>query len=197
MKRFVLSLMFLMLLSSTSFSGVKVNPDRLYQQGVDAYDKKQYAKAIQYFESSLKNIKNKEDSLILILYERLYLSSANLKNYQKMQYYLNKYKGIYKKIGSRFKTVTIDVIRRSDQDTTTKTLVAGKDMQLPYDKGVLEIEGYLPHYIFNGHDLGETIFGTVFRENSNKFTVALPIKFPTFDKMRKGEYAFEIKSLTR
>ncbi|MCD4677339.1 MAG: cytochrome c biogenesis protein ResB, partial [Desulfobacula sp.] len=58
---------------------------------------------------------------------------------------------------------------------------------------LFKLEGFLPHFDFRGHNLGEAFIGKITQKDGNSFQIALPIKFPTFDKMRKGSFAFVIK----
>ena len=55
------------------------------------------------------------------------------------------------------------------------------------------LEGFLPHFDFRGHNLGDTFIGRITSKNGESFQIGLPIKFPSFDKMRKGKFAFVVK----
>lgn len=79
------------------------------------------------------------------------------------------------------------------QETVTHTLKVGQEIPLPNEQGTFQFEGFLPHFKFRDHNLGESFFGKVTLKGQNSFQIALPVKFPTFDKMRKGQFAFMVK----
>jgi cytochrome c biogenesis protein len=76
----------------------------------------------------------------------------------------------------------------------THTIKKGGVVPLPAGAGNFIFEGFLPHYNFNGHDLGEVFIGRLDTTDGKNFQIALPTKFPTFDKMRKGRFTVEVKS---
>lgn len=70
----------------------------------------------------------------------------------------------------------------------------GGAVQLSNGAGSFTFEGFLPHYDFNGHDLGEAFIGRLDTINGRNVQIVLPTKFPTFDKMRKGRFTVTVKS---
>nr|WP_319491363.1 cytochrome c biogenesis protein ResB [uncultured Desulfobacter sp.] len=76
----------------------------------------------------------------------------------------------------------------------THTIKNGKSVPLSADAGKFIFEGFVPHYEFNGHDLGEAFVGRLETNNGKNAQIVLPTKFPTFDKMRKGRFTVEVKS---
>jgi len=90
-------------------------------------------------------------------------------------------------------SVVLDIIMLPDKDVTTKTIKIGQEIQLPEDQGLFKLEGFLPHFDFRGNNLGEAFVGRITQKDGNSFQIALPTKFPTFDKMRKGIFAFVVK----
>lgn len=93
--------------------------------------------------------------------------------------------------------VQLDMIRQSDNHVTSKTVKIGDEIQLPEDQGLFKLEGFLPHFDFKGHNLGEAFIGRITQNNGKSFQIGIPIKFPTFDKMRKGTFAFVIKEFEK
>ena len=69
----------------------------------------------------------------------------------------------------------------------------GEEINLPGDQGLFKLEGFLPHFDFRGHNLGEAFVGKITHEEGKGFQIGIPVKFPTFDKMRKGKFAFVVK----
>jgi cytochrome c biogenesis protein len=87
----------------------------------------------------------------------------------------------------------LEIIRQSDKRVTDHTLKIGDDIQLPGNKGLFKLEGFLPHFDFRGNNLGDAFIGKIVPTDGKSFQIALPIKFPTFDRMRKGDFAFVVK----
>lgn len=91
----------------------------------------------------------------------------------------------------------IEITRLSDKNITTVTIKIGEEIKLPEDQGLFKLEGFLPHFDFRGHNLGEAFIGRITLEENKSFQIAIPIKFPTFDKMRKGQFAFVVKDFEK
>ena len=90
-------------------------------------------------------------------------------------------------------SAVVDIIRQSDQNVTTISIKIGEEIKLPDEQGLFKLEGFLPHFDFRGHNLGEAFIGRITLQEDKSFQVGIPVKFPTFDKMRKGKFAFVIK----
>lgn len=87
----------------------------------------------------------------------------------------------------------MNIIERQTQSITTVSIKNGQTVQLPNDGGTVRLEGFLPHFDFKGHHLGEAFILTVAPSEGEVFQLGMPLKHPTFDKMRQGRYAFTIK----
>ncbi len=83
------------------------------------------------------------------------------------------------------------------KEQVTHELEAGQAGPLPGGQGSFMFEGFLPHYDFKGHNLGEAFFGRITLGNEAPFTIALPTQFPTFDKMRKGRFTVVVKEFNQ
>lgn len=94
-------------------------------------------------------------------------------------------------------SVVLEMIRQSDNQATTQKVKIGQEIQLPGDQGVFKLEGFLPHFDFRDHNLGEAFIGRVTPKEGQSFQIGLPVKFPTFDKMRKGPFAFVVKDFEK
>ena len=90
-------------------------------------------------------------------------------------------------------SAVLDIIRQSDKSVTNQTIKIGEEIGLPEDLGLFKLEGFLPHFDFRGNNLGQAFIGKITQKDGNSFQIALPTKFPTFDKMRKGTFAFVVK----
>ena len=73
----------------------------------------------------------------------------------------------------------------------------GESLNLPESGGIFVLERFARHYNFRGHDLGEGFAGRVTGEGQKEIEVFIPVKFPTFDKMRQGRFAFEISEFEK
>ncbi|MCF6246224.1 MAG: cytochrome c biogenesis protein ResB [Desulfobacula sp.] len=89
--------------------------------------------------------------------------------------------------------VLLEIVRRSDKETTQHEIRVGQQLSLPGEQGTFKLEGFLPNYDFQGNNLGEAFILTVTPKKGSVFQIGLPTRFPTFDKMRKGDLAFVIK----
>lgn len=79
----------------------------------------------------------------------------------------------------------------------SRTIKIGETIDLPDGKGTFLFQGFLPHFDFKGHNLGEAFFGMVTLAGEQGRQIGLPVKFPTFDKMRKGRFAFVVKDFEK
>jgi cytochrome c biogenesis protein len=59
----------------------------------------------------------------------------------------------------------------------------GQTIDLPENLGKFTVNEAKTSYNFRGQDLGATIVGTLLQSNGNAVEVALPVQFPSFDKM--------------
>ncbi|MEA3429055.1 MAG: cytochrome c biogenesis protein ResB [Thermodesulfobacteriota bacterium] len=68
----------------------------------------------------------------------------------------------------------------------TKKATIGQQLDLPENMGQLIIKGYRNSFDFGGHNLGKTFIGIITPDNGKPATFILPLRFPQFDRMRKG-----------
>jgi cytochrome c biogenesis protein len=107
-----------------------------------------------------------------------------------------RYKGI-NIFQSSYGTATPDalVVRIVDNISNaevTRDIRIGDTVDLPDQAGQFTLQGFLPHFEFRGRDLGETFFGLVTPAGETGFQIGMPVRFPTFDKMRKGRFTFAV-----
>jgi len=89
--------------------------------------------------------------------------------------------------------VSLEIIDQQDKTTEIRKIKIGEEFQLPDGETLFKLEGFLPHFDFSGNDLGQAFIGRISEKDGKHFQIGLPLKFPTFDKMRKGSFAFVIK----
>ena len=65
-------------------------------------------------------------------------------------------------------------------------------LQLAENLGTFEIKEFLQSANFKGHDIGEAYIGILTPPGGEPIQVTLPLRFPTFDKMRKGNLVIAV-----
>jgi len=65
-------------------------------------------------------------------------------------------------------------------------------LQLPEKLGTFEIKEFLRSASFKGHDIGEAYTGILTPADAAPVQVVLPLRFPTFDKMRQGNLVIAV-----
>lgn len=68
----------------------------------------------------------------------------------------------------------------------SRNVTMGKAEILPENLGTFTLINHMNNYPFKGHDLGECFIGTLDAGDGKTVDVVLPLRFNTFDKMRKG-----------
>jgi cytochrome c biogenesis protein len=68
----------------------------------------------------------------------------------------------------------------------TKRAKIDEPLTLPEDLGTFVLKRYTRQADFKGHNIGEAFIGVLTAPDGNSVEVTLPLKFPSFDKMRKG-----------
>ena len=71
-------------------------------------------------------------------------------------------------------------------------IAPGQTVTIPEGLGTFTITAFNKNYQFKGHEIGDAFVGTLTPPNGNPVEVVLPVKFPTFDKMRKGDVVVAI-----
>ncbi|WP_027362326.1 cytochrome c biogenesis protein ResB [Desulfospira joergensenii] len=85
------------------------------------------------------------------------------------------------------------ILDNETQEEIHREIRLGEAVDLPGSQGSFTFQGFLPHFDFQGHNLGEAFFGKIDIRNGESVQIALPTRFPTFDKMRKGRFAVVVK----
>jgi cytochrome c biogenesis protein len=68
----------------------------------------------------------------------------------------------------------------------------GKPVVIPENLGTFTLKNYTPQADFRGHNIGEAFTWMLTPQNGHPVDVTLPLKFPSFDKMRKGQVFISI-----
>lgn len=92
-------------------------------------------------------------------------------------------------------TATFTILQKNNNKATEHVLKIGQQIQLPDDLGMFRLDAFEPHYDFMGRDLGQAFSGTLTFKDGKIEKIGLPLRFPTFDRMRKGDIVFSIKAI--
>ncbi len=68
----------------------------------------------------------------------------------------------------------------------TQKAGVGQPVVIPEKLGTLVIKSLVRSFKFKGHEIGETLIGTLTPPDGGPVEITLPLRFPSFDKMRKG-----------
>ena len=90
-------------------------------------------------------------------------------------------------------SAVFSILDNETQEEISREIRLGESAELPGSKGSIKFEGFLPHFDFKGHNLGEAFFAKISLNGEEAIQVALPMRFPTFDKMRKGRFTVQVK----
>lgn len=76
----------------------------------------------------------------------------------------------------------------------TRKVKKGESIKLPEGVGTFELAGFDPNFSFRGHAVGEAFTGILRKGGESKEKqIVLPVKFPTFDRMRRGDLVLSVK----
>ncbi|MCP4114925.1 MAG: cytochrome c biogenesis protein ResB [Desulfobacteraceae bacterium] len=95
------------------------------------------------------------------------------------------------------RNVTLSVTSRDSGMVYQEHLEFNKPMDLPENQGRFVMERFAPGYNFRGHNLGEVFVGRMIAPDATETSVILPLKFPTFDKMRGGRLIFAVEDFEK
>ncbi len=68
----------------------------------------------------------------------------------------------------------------------TQKAAIGQPVVIPEKLGTLVIKSLVRSFKFKGHDVGDALIGILTPPDGAPVEIALPLRFPSFDKMRKG-----------
>jgi len=94
------------------------------------------------------------------------------------------------------KEVTLGFTGRETGMSYQRKAKIGQKIDLPEAMGTFVLKGYRSSYLFRGHDLGDAFVGILNPGTSKARDVALPLKFPNFDRMVKGDVVVSVEGFT-
>jgi cytochrome c biogenesis protein len=85
------------------------------------------------------------------------------------------------------------VFRSTDSDRTFRqTAFIGQAVALPDGDGRFTVQQFNQDYHFRGSEIGQALMGILERPGQEPVEVALPLRFPSFDKMRKDRLIISV-----
>ncbi|MEA3279940.1 MAG: cytochrome c biogenesis protein ResB [Thermodesulfobacteriota bacterium] len=93
--------------------------------------------------------------------------------------------------------ITLNFKNRITGMTHKKKVSLGQQFNLPEDMGQFVVKGYRDSYNFGGHNLGKTFMGILTPDNGSPVQVIMPVRFPVFDRMRRGNLVISVEDYDR
>jgi cytochrome c biogenesis protein len=91
------------------------------------------------------------------------------------------------------KNFQISIKSTNSDRSLGQKLSIGQSMNLPDGAGRFTAREYLPNYSFRGTPVGEVLIGVLEKPEKEPVEIALPLRFPTFDRMRRGDWRISAK----
>ena len=76
-----------------------------------------------------------------------------------------------------------------------KQVIVGEVIELPENLGTFVLNGFDSAASFRGQNIGEALRGTLTPKQGNPVEILLPLRFPSFDKMRRGNLIVSVAAL--
>jgi len=92
------------------------------------------------------------------------------------------------------KEVTLSFTNKETGMEYRKKAVINKPVDIPTGMGTFIIKEYRPSAGFKGHNIGEAFTGVLTPKTGDPINILLPLRFPSFDKMRKGDVIIAVAS---
>jgi len=73
--------------------------------------------------------------------------------------------------------------------------VVGQTLELPEKMGTFVLKGFDTGASFKGHNVGDALRGTLTPADGEPVEILLPLRFPSFDRMRRGQEVITVAEL--
>ncbi len=83
-------------------------------------------------------------------------------------------------------SVTLGFTSKETGMTYMQKLQPDQSFEIPEDLGTLKLQGLNTAATFKGHSIGAAYVATLTRGDAQPVQILLPVRFPSFDQMRKG-----------
>ena len=88
--------------------------------------------------------------------------------------------------------VVLSFTSRKTGKVYTQKAGIGQALVIPEELGTFVIKSLARSFKFKGHDVGDALIGILTPPAGDPIEVALPLRFPSFDKMRKGSVLISV-----
>lgn len=105
---------------------------------------------------------------------------------------INMFQSSYGTLAPREVTLSF-TIRETGMEYKKKAVI-NKPVDIPEGLGTFIIKDYSNSAGFKGHNIGEAFMGILTQKTGNPVNILLPLRFPSFDKMRKGDVVIAVAS---
>ena len=106
---------------------------------------------------------------------------------------INLFQSSYGKLPPR--QVTLVIESSASGKSYNQQAMTGQPIVLPEDMGKFEVTGFRNSVEFRGHNLGAAFTGRLEPTDGEPLEILLPLRFPGFDRMRKGAQIFSVADL--
>jgi len=138
--------------------------------------------AVKEYRSALQIIKN--DKLLL---EKNIIVNNPLK-FNGIRFFQSSYGALPPE------NLEIKITSSDSKDPIKYKMKIGETILLPDNKGKFTITRFNKDYHFKDVELGQAIEGELNLVDKDSMTIVLPLRFPTFDKMRKGQWIISLEN---
>ncbi|UCD79010.1 MAG: cytochrome c biogenesis protein ResB, partial [Desulfobacterales bacterium] len=90
---------------------------------------------------------------------------------------------------------TLNFTSRKTGRTYSQKAVVGEPILLPEEMGTFVLGGFEAAASYKGQNIGEALRGTLKAADGEQQAVLLPLRFPSFDKMRRGVQVISVAEL--
>jgi len=136
--------------------------------------------------------KEYRSSLVIIENEKPVLKKDIIVNDPLRYKGINIFQSSYGTLAPREVTLSF-TIRETGMEYKKKAVI-NKPVDIPEGQGTFIIKDYSNSAGFKGHNIGEAFMGILTQKTGNPVNILLPIRFPSFDKMRKGDVVIAVAS---
>lgn len=90
------------------------------------------------------------------------------------------------------KEIQIRFTHAADGRKESHKLSIGQSIDLPEGAGKFTLQTHSQDFMFRGRPVGEALLGILDKPEKEPQQIALPLRFPSFDKMRRGEWIISV-----
>jgi cytochrome c biogenesis protein len=90
------------------------------------------------------------------------------------------------------KEVTLSFTSKETGMEYNKKAAINRPVDIPEDLGTFIIKDYRSSAGFKGHNIGEAFIGMLTKKTGDPVNILLPLRFPSFDKMRRGDVVIAV-----